>query len=101
VFLRSCIVGAPGIVLRLERSKVVIHWADLDMIGRHSPAALMAVPRQASESLLSRPPAERIDSRSNDSTYATASFSKRENPGLPAGFTSTLQPLQETFTWQR
>jgi hypothetical protein len=41
IFLRGCRVGEPGRVLRIERSKVVILWTDLDYIGRHSPAALM------------------------------------------------------------
>jgi hypothetical protein len=33
--------GQPGRVLRHERMKVVVYWADLDYIARHVPASLM------------------------------------------------------------
>jgi hypothetical protein len=43
VFLRGCPVGQPGTVLRLERGKLAVLWADLgpSYIGRHNPASLM------------------------------------------------------------
>src|ERR1035437_2405884 len=43
VFLRGCRVGMPGRVLRIERGKLAVLWADLgpSYIGRHSPASLI------------------------------------------------------------
>jgi hypothetical protein len=41
VWLRSLIgIGEPGTVIRQERSKLVIHWRDLQMETRHKPEAL-------------------------------------------------------------
>lgn len=42
VYLRGCRSGLPGRVIRLERSKIVIHWPDLDYIGRHSTGSLIS-----------------------------------------------------------
>jgi hypothetical protein len=43
VHLRGCPFGKPGRVLRIERGKLAILWADLgpSYIGRHAPASLM------------------------------------------------------------
>ena len=42
VFLKGAqYSGQPGRVLRHERMKVVVYWADLDYIARHVPASLM------------------------------------------------------------
>jgi hypothetical protein len=43
VFLRGCPHGQPGRVLRIERGKLAILWADLgpSYIGRHRPESLM------------------------------------------------------------
>jgi|GEM_PF-2196563 hypothetical protein len=43
VFLRDCPYGQPGRVLRQERGKLAVLWADLgpSYIGRHNPASLM------------------------------------------------------------
>jgi hypothetical protein len=43
VYLRGCAFGLPGRVLRQERGKLAVLWADLgpSYIGRHSPASLM------------------------------------------------------------
>jgi hypothetical protein len=40
VFLRACRAGEPGTVIRQERGKLVVHWQDLNMEGRHRPEAL-------------------------------------------------------------
>lgn len=40
VMLRGCHYGQPGTVLRIERRKVAVYWADLDYLARHSPASL-------------------------------------------------------------
>jgi hypothetical protein len=51
VFLRGCPVGQPGTVLRLERGKLAVLWADLgpSYIGRHNPASLMEADPQKVE----------------------------------------------------
>lgn len=43
VFLRGCPHGEPGRVLRMERGRVVVLWADLGptYIGRHKAASLL------------------------------------------------------------
>ena len=41
VLLRHCAFGEPGTVLRIERSKLVVLWPDLDFLARHSPETLM------------------------------------------------------------
>jgi hypothetical protein len=43
VYLRACAFGQPGRVLRIERGKLAVLWADLgpSYIGRHSPDSLM------------------------------------------------------------
>jgi hypothetical protein len=41
VYLRTCSgIGEPGTVIRHERSKLVVHWQDLQMETRHRPEAL-------------------------------------------------------------
>jgi len=79
VALRSCLAGEPGVLLRFERGKAIVEWRDLEFIGRHSPASLVAVPNSASESPLSRSDCERRASLSNHSTYALNGFSERES----------------------
>jgi hypothetical protein len=51
VRLRACAFGQPGRVLRLERGKLAVLWADLgpSYIGRHSPASLMLAEVPAKE----------------------------------------------------
>ncbi|HUV69762.1 MAG TPA: hypothetical protein VMW15_08895 [Terracidiphilus sp.] len=43
VFLRGAPFGEPGRILRIERGKLAVLWADLgpSYIGRHAPASLM------------------------------------------------------------
>lgn len=43
VFLRGAPYGQPGRVLRIERGKLAVLWADLgpSYIGRHRPESLM------------------------------------------------------------
>jgi hypothetical protein len=43
VYLRGCRVGLPGRVLRQERGKLAVLWADLgpSYIGRHSAESLI------------------------------------------------------------
>jgi hypothetical protein len=40
VFLRGCAYGQPGTVVRIERSRAVVLWHDLDYLARHNPASL-------------------------------------------------------------
>jgi hypothetical protein len=42
VYLKGCAFGEPGRVLRIERGKLAILWADLgpSYIGRHRPDSL-------------------------------------------------------------
>jgi hypothetical protein len=43
VYLRGAPFGKPGTVLRIERGKLAVLWADLgpSYIGRHRPDSLM------------------------------------------------------------
>ena len=41
VYLRACVVGEPGMVLRKEHSRLVVYWADMDFLSRHPEAALI------------------------------------------------------------
>jgi hypothetical protein len=43
VFLRGAPFGEPGRILRIERGKLAVLWADLgpSYIGRHRPDSLM------------------------------------------------------------
>jgi hypothetical protein len=41
VYLRACAFSVPGVVLRIERAKLVIYWRALDYIGRHRPEFLV------------------------------------------------------------
>jgi hypothetical protein len=43
VYLRTCLVGQPGTVLREERGRLVVDWCDLKFVGRHSAASLIRV----------------------------------------------------------
>jgi hypothetical protein len=43
VHLRGYQHGQPGTVLRFERRRVVVFWADMDFISRHPPEALVEV----------------------------------------------------------
>lgn len=47
VYLRGARFGLPGVVLRLERRKLAVLWADLGptYIGRHNPASLTLADR--------------------------------------------------------
>lgn len=40
VVLKVCPYGRPGTVVRIERSRVVVLWHDLDYLARHQPASL-------------------------------------------------------------
>ena len=41
VFLRGCQYGAPGTVIRQERTRAVVYWHDLDHTSRHRPDSLI------------------------------------------------------------
>jgi hypothetical protein len=41
VRLKACLFGDPGTVLRKERTRLVVYWAELDYIGRHPDMALV------------------------------------------------------------
>jgi len=97
VYLRGCRVGEPGRVIRLERGRIIVDWADLSVTGRHSPASLMLA-GSASESPPSRPAQHNSSAPSIHSTYAGREFSERENLVQP---TPNLYPTQEAFQWQR
>ncbi|MGB8030268.1 MAG: hypothetical protein WCF30_11445 [Terracidiphilus sp.] len=47
VYLRAAAFGRPGRVVRIERSKLAVLWADLgpSYIGRHRPNSLMLAER--------------------------------------------------------
>ncbi len=45
VFLRACDAGEPGTVIREERGKLTVYWADLDYWSKHQPEALEIAPR--------------------------------------------------------
>ena len=49
VFLRGCAYGQPGTVVRIERSRAVVLWHDLDYLARHDPASLMEAEPQKVE----------------------------------------------------
>ena len=53
VYLRACAFGQPGRVLRQERGKLAVLWADLgpSYIGRHRPASLMLADAPAKRDL--------------------------------------------------
>jgi hypothetical protein len=41
VYLKGARFGLPGTVLRIERSRAVIYWRDMDHISRHRPITLI------------------------------------------------------------
>jgi hypothetical protein len=41
VFIKGCPRGTPGVVVRFERNRVVVWWADLDYLSRHTEETLM------------------------------------------------------------
>jgi hypothetical protein len=41
VLLKGAPPCTPGVVIRVERHRIVIFWPDLDFIGRHEPASLV------------------------------------------------------------
>jgi hypothetical protein len=45
VFLRACGAGEPGTVIRQERAKLTVYWADLEYWSKHLPEALEIVAR--------------------------------------------------------
>ena len=59
VYLRACHCGQPGRVLRIERGKLVVLWADLGptYIGRHRPDSLDLAEQ------IHEPQTERINTR--------------------------------------
>ena len=40
VFIKACEHGTPGVVVRFERNRVVVWWADLDYLSRHAMETL-------------------------------------------------------------
>ena len=45
VFLRACRgAGERGTVIRPERNKLVVHWADMDLWSKHRPESLELAP---------------------------------------------------------
>jgi hypothetical protein len=49
VLLKTCPHGEPGTVVRIERSRAVVLWHDLDYLARHQPASLVEVAAQSPE----------------------------------------------------
>jgi|GEM_PF-5723861 len=47
VFLKGCANGQPGTVVRIERSRAVVLWHDLDYLARHRPESLMEAGNQS------------------------------------------------------
>jgi hypothetical protein len=43
VFIKACPHGTPGVVVRLERNRVVVWWSDLDYLSRHNEESLTEV----------------------------------------------------------
>jgi hypothetical protein len=43
VLMRSCRAGTPGVVVRYERTRWVVYWADLDYLARHTAESLEEV----------------------------------------------------------
>jgi hypothetical protein len=41
VLLKVCPHGQPGTVIRIERSRAVVFWHDLNYLARHQPESLM------------------------------------------------------------
>lgn len=41
VLLRVCPQGSPGCVRGMRRGRVVVHWPDLNYLGKHRPDALV------------------------------------------------------------
>jgi hypothetical protein len=46
VLLKHCPHGQPGTVVRIERNRAVVLWADLDYLARHSQETLMESPEK-------------------------------------------------------
>jgi hypothetical protein len=40
VYMRACPHGAPGVVLRIERSRWVVWWPNIDFLARHALESL-------------------------------------------------------------
>ncbi len=49
VFLRGCAYGQPGTVVRIERNRAVVLWADLDYLARHPLVSLIEAEPQKVE----------------------------------------------------
>jgi hypothetical protein len=40
VHLRTCMVGVPGVVLRMTRGRVEVKWPQFNFVGRYRPDRL-------------------------------------------------------------
>lgn len=49
VFLKACRCGLPGVVIRQERSRLVVYWPDMDHFSRHVVASLMEIAPESPE----------------------------------------------------
>lgn len=47
VYLRGCRAGESGTVIKIERGKLVVFWADLDFWSRHRPESLVIAGEEA------------------------------------------------------
>jgi hypothetical protein len=43
VYLKSCPTGEPGTVTGEQRGRVLVHWADLNLSGKHRPETLQVI----------------------------------------------------------
>jgi hypothetical protein len=50
VLLKHCPHGHPGTVVRIERSRAVVLWSDLDYLARHPQGSLMESPQKSPQS---------------------------------------------------
>lgn len=48
VYLKACHAGEPGTVIRFERGKCTVYWADMDYWSKHRPEALELAPESGS-----------------------------------------------------
>jgi hypothetical protein len=66
VLLRSCRVGQPGRVIRFERGKAIVHWTDIDFIGKHRQESLLVVAGEIPSDLTAKAAALRAELECGD-----------------------------------
>ena len=47
VFIQACPHGTPGVVVRFERNRIVVWWADLDYLSRHAMETVLVMMEHA------------------------------------------------------